>query len=162
MEEANRIRAGFCLFVQTNSNRAHDVLVDRGHHLVQQPLHSGDLRIHRLYLVPHTSPIDGRGGEPGELSKYTPDIPGPMTLEDPGAGASSPRVAFSGMPAPVPRTTKSCDKLPALPPSQGPASATSTPVAPCGAPPAPGTSIADATTGHQRATGTDEACLMSQ
>jgi hypothetical protein len=157
MEEANRIRAGFYLFIQTNSNRVHDVPVDRGHHLVQQPLHSGDLRIHRLYLVPHTSPIDGRGRRARRTRQVQSRYPRTHDTRGPGGWSLITRVALSGMPAPVPRTTKSCDKLLALPPSQGPASATSTLVTPCGAPPAPGTSIADATTGHQRATGTDEA-----
>jgi hypothetical protein len=54
----------------------------------------------------------GRDEEPGELDKYNPDIPGLMELEDPGAGA-----ALLEMPAPVPCTTKSCNKHLELPPS---------------------------------------------
>jgi hypothetical protein len=43
MEEAIVMRARLCLFFQTNPNRALDVQVDRGQHLMKQPLHGGDL-----------------------------------------------------------------------------------------------------------------------
>jgi hypothetical protein len=90
----------------------------------------------------------GIGEDPGEPDKYNPDIPRPTVLEDSGVGAASPGAALLGTPAPVPRITKSYIELPALSPSQGGASATSTPAAPYGSSPAPDTSIADATTSH--------------
>jgi hypothetical protein len=93
-------------------------------------------------------------GEPG---KYSLDIHGTTTLKDPGAGVVSPGEALLGMPALVPRTTKSYNKLPALSVSRGLASTTSMPAAPYGAMPAPSTSIVDATTGRWRATGSNEA-----
>jgi hypothetical protein len=61
----------------------------------------------------------GGGRESGEPNKYSPDIPVPMALEDPRAGAASPRATLSGTPAPAPCTTKSCNKLPMLSPSRG-------------------------------------------
>jgi hypothetical protein len=84
----------------------------------------------------------GGGGELGEPGKYNPDISRPTALQDPGAGAASPRTPLPGVPSPVPHTTKSYNKLLTLSPSQGPASASSMPLA-------LDTSIADATTGHR-------------
>jgi hypothetical protein len=103
----------------------------------------------------------GRGGASGESGKYSPDTPGLTVVEDLGARAASPRIALPGTPAPAPHTTKSYNKLLALSPSQGPASATSALAAPYGALPTPNTSVADATTDRRRATGTDEARLLS-
>jgi hypothetical protein len=104
----------------------------------------------------HLQLIDG-GEALGGSGKYSPDTPGLTVLDDLGAGAASPWAALPGTPASVPHTIKSCNKLLALSPSQGPGSATSVPVAPCGAPPALDTSIPNVTTDHQWATRIDEA-----
>jgi hypothetical protein len=90
----------------------------------------------------------GGGGELEEPGRHSPDAPGLIGLNDSGAEAASPGVALPGTPVLVPRTTKSCNKLMALSPRWGPASATSMLTAPYGASPALGTSVADATTGH--------------
>jgi hypothetical protein len=106
-------------------------------------------------LSPTHHQLMGGCRELGEPSKYNPCIPGPMTLEDPWAGDTSPEAAL------MPHITKSCYKLPMLLPSRGLASAISMPSAPCGAPPAPTTSVGNATTGCRRVTGTIEARLLS-
>jgi hypothetical protein len=43
MKEAVGMQARFCLSFQTNPNRAQDVPVDQGQHLMQQPLRGSDL-----------------------------------------------------------------------------------------------------------------------
>jgi hypothetical protein len=103
----------------------------------------------------------GGDEEPGEPSKNSPDIPGPTVLEDLRARAAPPRAAPPETPAPVPLTTKSYDSFLVLSPSQGLAFATSMLVAPCGSSLAPSTSVADDTAGCRRATGTNEARLLS-
>jgi hypothetical protein len=89
--------------------------------------------------------IDG-DEEPGAPGKCGPDISRLTVLEDPGAGAASPRTALLEMLAPMSCTTKSCNKPLVLSPSRQPASAASMLVAPCRALLAPGNSIADSTT----------------
>jgi hypothetical protein len=130
---------------------------------MQQPLHSSDLSTCRLCLILHPPLVDrgGGGGAPGELGKYSPDTPGLTVLEDPGVGATSPRATLLGTPAPALCTTKSCNKLLAIPPSRGSVFTTSAPVAPNGAPPAPDTSIVDATTDRRWTTRTNVAQLLS-
>jgi hypothetical protein len=65
MEEAIGMQAMLRLSFQTNLNRVQDVSIDQGQHLVQQPLHNGDLPTCRLHFIPHPPLVDGLGRRVG-------------------------------------------------------------------------------------------------
>jgi hypothetical protein len=88
------------------------------------------------------------GRKPGEPGKRDPDIPRPLVLEDPRAGAASPEVALLKTPAPAPRTTKSHSELSVSSPTWGPAPSTTWVVVPCNVLLALGTSDTDAIIGR--------------
>jgi hypothetical protein len=88
----------------------------------------------------------GRSEKPGEHSKHSPNIPGP--LKNPGARDASHEVALLETPVLVLHATKSYSELSMSSLSRGPAPTPSWPVVPCKALPALGTSNTDATIGR--------------
>jgi hypothetical protein len=102
----------------TKMNQTHDVLVNRGQHLMQQPLRVANLRICKLYFIPHPRLVDGWGRKPGDPSRYSLNTLEPVALEDLGVGATSPGATLQGTPAPMSCTTMSRIKLPGSSPSR--------------------------------------------
>jgi hypothetical protein len=73
---------------------------------MQQPLCGSNLLTHRLGLVPTHPQLMGGGEKPREPDRYSPEVPRPVIIGDPGDGAASPQAALLGTPVPVPHTTK--------------------------------------------------------
>jgi hypothetical protein len=104
---------------------------------MQQPLHGGNPRACRLYLVPYPRPVNWWGQKVGRALQVKSKYPRPAAPEDLGARVVSPGTTLPRTPAP--HITKSRSTLPASSPSWGPAPTTPTPVAPCVVSPTLGT-----------------------
>jgi hypothetical protein len=76
------MQARFCLPYQTNLNRAQDVLVDRGQHLMQLSVMVTCEQVDSASSSTHLQSIvgDGASGEPG---KYILDTPGVTVCDTP-------------------------------------------------------------------------------